>query len=188
MFGNFFSVVFHLKLEDFGVKVNEFYFLMQYRFLVDDIWQVDKEQQCFHDTYGMINNMIFVDISEPVILSCLLKLSHILHLLWTTKHMHLHTRTHSQDLYLWLTYQCRSSLLNITCLGIEPIRARLQLLWLRNLVCTYFLLRLMFCVIICHCFYHPPRHMIWCQILSRLESYYHSHKLIFFLSNLSADD
>ncbi|CAI9113776.1 OLC1v1014446C2 [Oldenlandia corymbosa var. corymbosa] len=36
-----------------------------YRFLVDDVWQVDKEQQCFQDTYGMINNMIFVDISEP---------------------------------------------------------------------------------------------------------------------------
>lgn len=43
---------------------------MQYKFLVDDVWRVDEQQLCIRDSYGMINNVVFVteqDILPPVL-------------------------------------------------------------------------------------------------------------------------
>lgn len=42
----------------------------QYKFLVDDVWRVDEQQLCIRDSYGMINNVVFVTEQEflpPVI-------------------------------------------------------------------------------------------------------------------------
>lgn len=36
---------------------------MQYKFMVDGVWQVDQDQLCVQDEYGAINNVIFVN--EP---------------------------------------------------------------------------------------------------------------------------
>lgn len=36
---------------------------MQYKFLVDGIWQVDQDQLCVQDEYGAINNLVFVEDS-----------------------------------------------------------------------------------------------------------------------------
>lgn len=36
---------------------------MQYKFLVDGIWQVDQDQLCVQDEYGEINNLVFVEES-----------------------------------------------------------------------------------------------------------------------------
>lgn len=40
---------------------------MQYKFLVDGIWQVDQDQLCVQDEYGAINNVVFVkeSVSMP---------------------------------------------------------------------------------------------------------------------------
>uniref|UniRef100_M1B454 AMP-activated protein kinase, gamma regulatory subunit n=1 Tax=Solanum tuberosum TaxID=4113 RepID=M1B454_SOLTU len=40
---------------------------MQYKFLVDGIWQVDQDQLCVQDEYGAINNLVFVkeSVSMP---------------------------------------------------------------------------------------------------------------------------
>ncbi|MCD7458470.1 5'-AMP-activated protein kinase subunit gamma-1 [Datura stramonium] len=36
----------------------------KYKFLVDGVWQVDQEQLCVQDEYGVINNLIFVKESD----------------------------------------------------------------------------------------------------------------------------
>ncbi|KAL3512045.1 hypothetical protein ACH5RR_024762 [Cinchona calisaya] len=41
----------------------------EYRYLVDDVWQVDEDQQCVRDGFGMINNMVFVEESQLLTLS-----------------------------------------------------------------------------------------------------------------------
>ncbi|CDO98288.1 unnamed protein product [Coffea canephora] len=36
----------------------------QYKYLVDDVWQVDEEQHCVRDGFGMINNVAYVEETE----------------------------------------------------------------------------------------------------------------------------
>lgn len=147
--------------------------LMQYKYLVDDVWRVDEEQHYVGDGFGMINNVVYVEETRivspslpaqplpqnPVVLSLSLSMAVCLPLfLSQTQKTHTEAET-VKTILTQLSCFIDSCIQSAAYLVVTPTRVHLQVAHFINLCCSYQTMTLMFCVIVYCCNCHLLQHM-----------------------------